>query len=688
MIKGLTTALVAAALSLGATSFGAAPVIFNIPDVTVGDLDSPNCVGTGANFFVFTGAFNLDAAVSDADTPVANLLWSFAEADDIADQDSINPQQWYTVNGKNPILVGSAAIVADDLAGNPAAKAPGVNELRSVNPSVAIRDIVLSPLSGSPPFNPTPAQLAEHAAGKVMRFYVTDGTNVATKEIVINSVDNVCDSASGGSLLGNVSTDTFDTVPSGWQTLIATPSTSDPSFGSIVARNYDAVNKAITVRLNADTGSIGLSRTGSWMTTDAYSLSTMPYSTVGASNFVRSKWFVYGTKIGASTLPATRMQLHINFVQAATLEVFSGNGAGTVGVRGDELGPEIQPSQDPNNPSMYRSDFNPIDVPALAGTAITRHFIVDASKLSDAGTIGLTESVIGTIPNTAVSWTPITTLAPSGSDAGGLKITGNDAVGFANLTRFSYLQNVLSGRPGTYDFAAGPTKTEGTFGVTLDSTAFNNEPNGTFVGGSKVGIAIASFSPGAVLTSRPRVEAGKQYQLRYHLTSNVSTAVQPQIRLQVATGDNTYAQKFEMGGAIAGGAPSRAISQQTMPGIGTQNPQRNLPETNGGYYELMIATPLSLAIRPDASGTLQQRMPTWFIFAGQGVTDPVGGYTNQSGELATIPALNGRDLRPSVGLLDSLTFTGDAQPLAEAGRFSVDSIVISSSPLVEDGSPQ
>lgn len=688
MIKGLITALVAGALSLSATSFGAAPVIFNIPDVTVGDLDSPNCVGTGANFFVFTGAFNLDDSVSDADTPVANLLWSFSEADDIADQDSINPQQWYQVNGKDPILVGSAAIVADDLAGNPAALAPGANELRSVDPNISIRDIVLSPLSG-PPFNPTAAQLAEHAAGKVMRFYVSDGTNVATKEILINSVDNVCDSASGGSALGNVSIDTFDTAPTGWQTLIATPANTDPSFGSIVARNYDAVNKAITVRLNADTGSIGLSRTGSWTTTDAYSLSTMPYSSVGANNFVRSKWYVYGTKLGsASTLPATRMQLHINFVQASTLEVFSGNGAGTVGVRGDELGPEIQPSLDPNNPSMYRSDFNPIDVPALAGTGITRHFIVDASKLSDAGTIGLTESVIGTIPNTAVSWTPITTLAPSGSDAGGLKITGNDAPGFASLTRFSYLQNVLDGRPGTYDYNAGPTKAEGTFGVTLDSTAFNNEPNATFVGGSKVGIAIASFSPGAILTNRPRVEAGKQYQIRYHLSSNISTAVQPQIRLQVATGDNTYAQKFEMGGALAGGAPSRAISQQTMPGIGTQNPQKNGVETNGGYYDLMIATPLSSAIRPDVVGTLEQRMPTWFIFAGQGVTDPVGGYTNQTGELATVPALNGRDLRPSVGLLDSLTFTGDAQPLGEAGRFSVDSIVTSSSPLVEDGSPQ
>ena len=99
MIKGLITALVAGALSLSATSFGAAPVIFNIPDVTVGDLDSPNCVGTGANFFVFTDAINLDNFVSDADTPKANLLWSFAEADDIADQDSINPSQWYTVNG-------------------------------------------------------------------------------------------------------------------------------------------------------------------------------------------------------------------------------------------------------------------------------------------------------------------------------------------------------------------------------------------------------------------------------------------------------------------------------------------------------------------------------------------------------------------------------------------------------------
>ena len=139
MRKGLITALMAGALSLGATSFAAAPTIFNLPDVTVGDLDAPDCVGTGANFFVFTNAINLDEKVSDPDTPKASLLWSFAEYDDILDLDSNPASQWYQVNGKNPILVGDAAIIADDLAGNPAPKSPGADEIRGVSPDISFQ---------------------------------------------------------------------------------------------------------------------------------------------------------------------------------------------------------------------------------------------------------------------------------------------------------------------------------------------------------------------------------------------------------------------------------------------------------------------------------------------------------------------------------------------------------------------
>ena len=83
MKKGLVTALFVGAIAFsGIGAYAATPVIGNLPDVTVGDLDAPNCVGSGQNVFVFTNAFRFDAYVTDADTPAGNLLWSFDEGDD------------------------------------------------------------------------------------------------------------------------------------------------------------------------------------------------------------------------------------------------------------------------------------------------------------------------------------------------------------------------------------------------------------------------------------------------------------------------------------------------------------------------------------------------------------------------------------------------------------------------------
>ena len=137
---------------------------------------------------------------------------------------------------------------------------------------------------------------------------------------------------------------------------------------------------------------------------------------------------------------------------------------------------------------------------------------------------------------------------------------------------------------------------------------------------------------------------------------------------------------------MAGGAQARTISAQALPGVGSQNPNK-IGSENGGYYDLMMATPLSLNVRPDTAGTLAQRMPSWFTFAGQGVND-AGAQYGLEGSLFTPAELNRRDLRIVAGLLDTLTFTGDTQPLTEAGRFTIDSIQVSSSPLIDDGTPE
>ena len=215
---------------------------------------------------------------------------------------------------------------------------------------------------------------------------------------------------------------------------------------------------------------------------------------------------------------------------------------------------------------------------------------------------------------------------------------------------------------------------------------FRSPQAGTFAGGSRAGILIANFWPGADLAARPRVEPNTQYRVRFHVTSNTDSNKQPYMRLQVGAGNNTYVQTYEVGGAIAGGAQARAISAQALPGVGTQNPDK-IGTENGGFYNLMMASPLSLNVRPDTAGTLAQRMPSWFAFAGQGVND-AGAQYGLEGSLFTPAELNRRDLRVLAAIIDTLTFTGDAQPLTEAGRFTIDSIQVSSSPLIDDGTPE
>jgi hypothetical protein len=67
MKKGLV-ALFAAALAISASvSFGYAPTIRPLPDITIGDMED-NLSTQDRNFFVFTNAFRFDDYAQDQDT--------------------------------------------------------------------------------------------------------------------------------------------------------------------------------------------------------------------------------------------------------------------------------------------------------------------------------------------------------------------------------------------------------------------------------------------------------------------------------------------------------------------------------------------------------------------------------------------------------------------------------------------
>ena len=461
----------------------AAPVIDRLPDIVVGELDLPDCVGEGQNSFSFTNAFQFDVYVSHADTPLAMLRWSFDEGDDPTSPTT----QWYKINGIGPIHLGQAAMKAEEALCYAEHIEPGAANLRAADPYASFEDISFDP---------------GHAAGKTVRFYVSDGTNLDYRDTMVSSLDNACDARSGASQF-SCAYDDHLTTSVAWSPYVKEPNAADASYAGYSSVDYDAVNSALCCRILSDpgtagtdavpvNGSAGLFRAAGWKTADAYAALTLPYAAIGSSNFVRTKWYIYATgntPAQVNTIPATRMQIFNRFVMLTTLEVFTHLNDGTATIAGDQLGRDIAPSTNPSAPSMYRSDYDPPEAPFLVANAAAegmgRTIICQGDKPQDNGAICLTEAVSGCYPKSLADGALIQSLQPSASDAGGLRITGVTPVGGGGgpfSLRFSYPFNAagLSGRISAADFGSGPDLTEGTFGVTLDSTAYDNQPTATY----------------------------------------------------------------------------------------------------------------------------------------------------------------------------------------------------------------
>ena len=147
--------------------------------------------------------------------------------------------------------------------------------------------------------------------------------------------------------------------------------------------------------------------------------------------------------------------------------------------------------------------------------------------------------------------------------------------------------------------------------------------------------------------------------------------LQSQLRLQVSTGASTYVQKVEVGGAKSGGPDAQTLAAQVLPGVGSSNPS--------GVYDVLIYTPLSLAIRPGAA-SIAAGFPNWNLFAGQGVNDAAA--------VAYNPGLNRKDLRIQAALLDTLTYTPNATALQEKGNFTITKVEVFEAWAIDDGSQQ
>lgn len=645
MKKGfIVTLLAAIALTCVDVASAKAPKIRDIPDILVGDAEDN--IGTDQNFFVFTNAFRFVNYVEDDDTTLSELIWSFDEGDDQLEP-PVSGTQWYKINGKDPVHVGFAAMAAADSPTPTAHQQPATgNDISTgLGEWASFRDIVFSPNPTPPGIEPTDPAKTYHQNGKLVRFFVSDKTNVASRDILVKTVDNAFDSASGGTPFIVAQDDTFTTnvtspTPGGvvgWVPLFTA------GTGVSVA-DYDSANAALRVTASSVTTA---RRVQGWETAND---SWLPYSQVGTGNFVRAKFYAFRSgqtnMSDFNQIPNMRFRVANRFAVNSMLEVFVhlGNFDPLINEQ-NRLSQDYRPSSDPLNPSLYRVSLDPIDVPALNSVfsapypeGFKRAYEIYCLEPQENGAIELAESIIGTIDmgNLADSKAVQAFIyEPSASDSGSLKVIDSASeVSFKKSTAMD----------GTTD----PTYADaGTQGVTLSTTAV---PSNVF------GMTIRDFVNTNIPNEfRVRVQPNQMIKVRWHIKSSSTASNMPQIRLRTVTIRFNWAQKMELGGAwaILGGG-NRAIASQIMPGVGSLNPDA---DGSGQFYNLLLHTPIDPEI--------QASQPNISTLPGPGDT-----------------ASSRLDVKPGADLCDTLSSTVNAG--LETGSITIDRIEVKAFPLASD----
>lgn len=425
-----------------------------------------------------------------------------------------------------------------------------------------------------------------------------------------------------------------------------------PGFAS---PDYDAANTAFRAFVQTDPSRF---RVTGWV---ANKTDWLPYAFIGSENYCRVKYYIYATgqanPSALNTIPNLRVRASSRFAVNSMLEVLHHSNGDPAN---DSLANELRPSSNAAQPSIYRVDFDPVDVPFLTtgtvGEGVQRVFEAYALDPQENGYLGMAESVIGTYPSGAIpnSVAAQKIYQTSASDAGDLAIVSSAS----DLTLFNLIPGTAAGDFGTIDTSGAPKPTyvQGSAGVTLDTTA---------VGTDRIGIATREFFPGSDLTTRVRVEENKLYKVRFHATSTQQSNLNAQVRLRVRTGKFSWGQKYEIGGAwTTNGTPNFTTAQQALPGIGCQNPDR-ISSENGGWYTVLVNSPLSVDIRPDVAGPLTSRMPVFTAEPGPGVN-----------------SASRRDLRVAADLID--TISGGINAPLEKGNVTIDRIEIRTYPQIAD----
>ena len=147
------------------------------------------------------------------------------------------------------------------------------------------------------------------------------------------------------------------------------------------------------------------------------------------------------------------------------------------------------------------------------------------------------------------------------------------------------------------------------------------------------------------------------------MTSTQTTNRQAFITIRGRSIHWAWNQSLDLGGPIA---PPVPFSQQMLPGIGSQNPDKDASE-NGGWYTFIMHSPLSNDIRPEfaAEVPISERMPDIAAQPGPGQSYP-----------------SRRDLMFGADLIDTLDI-GPGSEL-EQGNVTIDRVEVSEYELVDD----
>lgn len=664
MKKGFQITLLAMAASIAgiSSSYAAAPVISSLPDITIGDNEDSG--DTDSNYFRFTNAFRFDDHVSDADSDVSSLIWTFAEGDDPG---QTTGTQWFQINGKDPVAVGTAEI-ADLETADPDPRKDPANDIRSGNEWADIRDIVLSPTNETAPFphpstRPDNAQAA-HEVGKEVTFYVFDGQNFDSDTILIKSIDNANDFASATNQFTEVQTDTFET-DAGWDVL-NTPS-------AVQSATHNAANTALYATISASNAA----RVIGWIEQQAAQHPGNPhllFSQVEPGQVIRGKFSVFATgQANKNLIPNIRLRLADRFSFTAMTEILHH----TVDDEGSQFSADLAPSTDPNNPTVYRVDMVRPDLPfynttAGAAEGVQRGFeaYATADEPNAAGTIALAESSIGVYDPPAANGDTLAKVYQTAADfttsyyyelrqfnRGNLLLTNANLNGDNNGGSFGGV--TWAGVP-----AGQITQSAGASGISA-STAGTPD--------NKIATVALDFLNGNAEdvdhTKRLRVDTDEQYLVRFHATATGPASDNAQIRFRARTAKFNYNSRLEVGGGW-----NAAVSDQ-FGQVSGKDPDREahilahqyLPGTGGytGTYDVIMVSPL----------TSERSVPS--LEAADG---PGEGPTTRE-----LPSR--RDLYPGVDIIDSLSgnfFTAGTVDPGEKGNVSVSKIEIFKFPLVED----